>query len=285
MSFSDITERKWALDELLRYIEELQGAKDIIENKSRELQKVNDKLQESESQLKFLNASKDKFFSIIAHDLKNPLLALKDYSNSIVQEIDSLDKAEVKESLEFLSNSAESTFKLLENLLEWSRVQMGRMPYNPEFIDLGAVVNLNIDIQSVAAKNKDIKLVNQIKSEANIFADLNLSNTVIRNVLSNAIKFTPESGKIEIKITEEGEYFLLSIKDSGIGMSEETIEKIFNVGSIQTSYGTKGEKGTGIGLPLCKELMEINRGDIQAISKLGKGSTFLMYFPKKEAKK
>jgi two-component system sensor histidine kinase/response regulator len=244
-----------------------------------ELKRLNKKLKVSEDNLRNLNATKDKFFSIIAHDLKNPLGNFKDVTKLLHESYTDFTEEERIEYLELIKESSNSIYSLLENLLEWSKTQRGQIHYNPIHFEIYDIVNNTINLLHLAADNKKIELKNSIGSPSIVFGDANLLNTVIRNLISNSIKFTPVNGKVEINLNIDGIFNVVSIKDSGVGMSQSTIDKLFRIDVSVTTLGTAQETGTGLGLILCKEFVEIHKGKIWVESELGNGSTFFIKIP------
>ena len=261
----DVTENKKAEEQLKKYIREIASA--------------NSQLYKSEAELKKLNAAKDKFFSIIAHDLKSPFTSLIGLSDFILEDLEGLSKEEIKLFSSKINKSAKSVFALLENLLQWSRVQTGRMEYNPTVFDLYEMIEQNTNLLLGNAVKKNIDLVSEIPLNSKVYADLNMINSVVQNLISNAIKFTPNGGKIKISSKVSDHYVTISVKDDGIGIDKNDIEKLFKIDVHHTTAGTDNEKGTGLGLVLCKELINMNGGDISVESESGKGSTFKFTIP------
>ena len=243
-------------------------------------EELNSILKDKNSELELINATKDKFFSIIAHDLKNPIGSFKDVTNLMHDAHDHFSDEERKEFLELIKDSANNLYALLENLLEWSRSQSGDIKYNPTTVDLKKIAMLNADLLKLNLENKKIQLKNSISNDLNIEADPNLITTVVRNLLSNAIKFTPENGEIELGAIKNGVSTTFFVKDNGVGMDDKTKNKLFRIDETITSLGTNKEKGTGLGLILCKEFIEKHQGKIWVESELGKGSTFFFSIPK-----
>ncbi len=233
-------------------------------------------LRESEARLRELNATKDRFFSIIAHDLKNPLGSFKDASRLLFDEYDTFNEMDRKHFLEMIMNSSQQVYALLENLLDWIRSQRGLIQFNPVQVNLFSIAQNVLDLMYLTIDNKCIEYENIIPHDIMVMADINLVNTIIRNIISNAIKFTPENGKIIIGVEEisEEDMVKIYIKDSGVGMSQEILEKLFRIDQNVTQPGTANEKGTGLGLILCKEFVEKHGGNISVKSKAGKGSIF-----------
>jgi signal transduction histidine kinase len=238
------------------------------------LQAVNHTVQEQNLSLQELNATKDKFFSIISHDLKGPLNSLSSFSGLLINHADSLSKEEITMLAKDLDKNLKNLFALLENLLEWSRSQTGNIVFTPEVFDLNNLLEINKDLLAAQAQNKKITIANHSQQKINIHAHKHSVNTVIRNLVSNAIKFTPEGGKINIGTKVHGEHVVVTIADTGVGMSKEVQDKLFRIDTKHSTKGTADEKGTGLGLILCKEFIEKNGGRIWVESEVGKGSSF-----------
>jgi PAS domain S-box-containing protein len=270
----DITERKDAERAIHTFIDELQTHKKLLEDKAEELSVINYKLQESEYQLKNLNASKDKFFSIVAHDLRSPFHGLIGMSNILLEEYDELDKESVKTFLSNINNSTKNLFKLVENLLSWSRLQTGKLEFNPEKIDLFESVLYSINLLKANAENKQISLINKISQAVYVYADEKILISILENFISNAIKFSYTGGRIEISYEERGEDVFVHIQDWGVGISEDNKKLLFRLDTGFTTAGTNNEHGTGFGLLLCKDMVELLSGKISLQSQKGKGSTF-----------
>lgn len=249
---------------------ELKYSKDLINSQ-------NELLQKQVEELKELNATKDKFFSIIAHDLKNPFNALIGFSEMLLTYHEIKD-AEQREIIELIHGTSKQTFTLLENLLIWARSQSGRLTYQPENISLNDLVIQNYNLLKNAAMQKNIH-INIHQTHAKIYADTNMVNTVIRNLISNAIKFTPNNGNIEVINNLTGQFVYVSVKDSGVGISPEDINKLFRIDVNYSKPGTNEEQGTGLGLLLCKDFIEKNGGKIFVESEENKGSTFTFTLP------
>ncbi|HMV10502.1 MAG TPA: tetratricopeptide repeat-containing sensor histidine kinase [Cyclobacteriaceae bacterium] len=243
------------------------------------LQAANEKIMQQNVQLQQLNATKDKFFSIISHDLKGPLNSLTSFSGLLINYFDSLSKEEIQTLAKDLDKSLKNLFALLENLLEWSRSQTGAIEFKPAAFDLSELVQENIDLLTAQAAAKSITLHYEDPQPANVMAHKNSVTTVIRNLISNAIKFTPAGGTITLSVKSSADEALVSIADTGVGMSKEVIDKIFRIDAKHSTKGTADEKGTGLGLVLCKDFVEKNRGNIGVHSEEGKGSTFYFTLP------
>lgn len=249
---------------------------DITEKKQFEKEIIN-----KNKELAELNVSKDKFFSIIAHDLKSPFSGFLGLTKIMSDDISSFSVKELRHVSGLMQDSAKNLYALLENLLEWSRMQRGITNFEPEIYSLIQIVNNNIKIQSEVAHQKEIIFTNNVNSELEIFADLPMINGVFRNLLSNAIKFTPRNGRIEIGASKNNDasYIIVYIKDSGIGMDDYILEGLFNLSTNVSRKGTEEEPSTGLGLMLCKEFIEKHNGVIWAESEEGEGSTFFFSLP------
>ncbi len=234
-----------------------------------------DKLKTYSRELQELIASKDKFFSIVAHDLKSPFTALLGYSEVIANEYNEMSKNELRDFAQNMNDVAKKTFTLLENLLEWSRVQTGRMKYDPENLGVFQTVQQVLDLYIDNAKKKGVVLRNRVHPAHEINADANMIFTILRNLISNAIKFTKSDDEVTISSRDLGKLIEITVKDTGVGISKEDQEKLFRIDIHHSEIGTEQEKGTGLGLILCKELVEKNGGSIKIESQLGKGSSFI----------
>lgn len=236
-------------------------------------------LKKNEDALIEANNTKDKFFSIIAHDLKNPFSTLLGFSGMLIHDYDKFDDNTKKAFINDIHQSSEHMYDLLENLLNWSIMQTGGMKCEAQPINMAVIVDESVELLKKGAEEKGIALVSTLDSNTKVSADLNMVNTVVRNLLSNAVKFTEEGGEIRISSRENGDFQEITISDSGVGINAEDLGKLFMPGVRHTSYGTRSETGTGLGLILCKEFVEKNGGTIRAESKPGKGSSFIFTLP------
>lgn len=234
---------------------------------------------EIENSLKSLNASKDKFFSIIAHDLKSPFFSLSGLSEIIVTDFDTLSQAEIKEYVHLMNGKINKLLELVKNLLDWARLQRGKTPFNPQKLFVNEIIAENLNLLKDIASNKSILLMFDAPQSYETYADTNMINSVIQNLVTNAIKFTKPNGRIEVKETRQDGFVVISVKDDGVGMAAEYLEKIFKIDEHHTTIGTNNEEGSGLGLMLCKEFIEKNGGKIWAESELGRGSTFSFTLP------
>ncbi len=279
-SSKDITPRKKAEEEQINLLEELRNSRVWIEQEAIQLAILNEQLEESESKLKELNASKDKFFSIIAHDLKSPFLSLLGYCEILTNEFDVLSDDEKKESIAGIYELSNNSYKLLDNLLQWARIQIGKAEFNPELFNLLYELSPAILLYSQSAKNKHITIENRIERKTFIIADKNMLNTIIRNLISNSIKFCNRGGQIVISSAETSGFVEISVKDNGVGMDENQMCNLFSIDKNISTKGTANERGTGLGLLLSKEMIDKHGGKIWANSELGKGCEFKFTIPK-----
>ncbi len=245
-----------------------------------QLQAINQKVQEQNVALQELNATKDKFFSIISHDLKGPLNSLTSFSGLLINHTESLSKEEIQLLAKDLDKSVKNLFTLLENLLEWSRSQTGAIEFTPEQVNLTEVLQINKELLSAQASTKKINILFEPDEIRMVQVHKNSIHTVVRNLLSNAIKFTPEKGTIALTLTNQPTSILVAIADTGVGMEPEVLKKLFRIDTKHSTKGTANEKGTGLGLILCKEFVEKNGGTLWVESEVGKGSTFYFTLPR-----
>lgn len=242
-----------------------------------ERHKSENKLKEREKQLKDLNASKDKLFSIIAHDLRNPFNSILGFSELLKENLEKKEKSKVYVNI--INSSAKTTLILLNNLLNWAKSQTGQINYTNSKIILSSIIQEIIDVSNSQAKIKNIT-INKIKSdEIEVYANENMVKTILQNLISNAIKFTKSEGTINIAVISQQNQVEISISDNGVGINKDKLNLLFNVSSNPTSFGTEGEKGSGLGLVLCKEFVEILNGEIWVKSEVGKGSDFKFTLP------
>jgi signal transduction histidine kinase len=230
--------------------------------------------------LQTINAEKDKFFSIIAHDLKGPLSAFLGATQILSDEIQNMSLEEIKEITFNMKDSASNLYGLLENLLEWSRLKRGLMDFIPERLKVSQVITQSIEVLKESARKKSININYSFPEDLEIFADRHMLETVIRNLVSNAIKFTPAYGVVIISSYIKSDQSIeINVIDSGIGISPELRAKLFHISEKTSRQGTEGEPSTGLGLLLCKEFIEKHNGKIHVVSEPGNGSTFTFTLP------
>lgn len=247
---------------------------DITERKRAE-----EELRESEARLRELNATKDKFFSIIAHDLKSPFNSIIGFSNLLTRQIQEKDYKGIGRYAVIIQNSSQNAMSLLLNLLEWSRAQVGKMEFNLQYLDVVSLINEAIRLLEDAAVQKSITIYTELPSALFVYADKAMIATILRNLISNAIKFTDVGGEVVISAKQKPDELLITVSDNGVGISLDTIEKLFRIDQNHTTLGTSKEKGTGLGLILCKEFIEKHGGKIWVDSEVGKGSRFCFTIP------
>jgi PAS domain S-box-containing protein len=263
-------------------------ARDITDRKLAE-----DKLQVYSHELEELNTSKDKFFSVIAHDLKSPFQGLLGFTDILLEDFDLLQKEEIKNYVLNIRNASLNTYSLLENLLEWSRMQSGKMNFKPLQFKLANEVASVIDILNSNAIRKGISLTNLVDCKIEVRADQNMIHSVIQNLVSNAIKFSNSRGEVVVTsdIRQDNnpsrtpdsdsikKFILINVQDHGIGIPPEAISRIFSLTDHFSLNGTANEPGTGLGLILSKEMIELHGGELSVTSVPGKGSSFSFTLP------
>ena len=275
--------------EIVHQKEEILQQRDTIENQLRQLETALNKLQISEQELSELNEAKNKFFSIFAHDLRSPLNSLKGFSSLLANFADELSKEEIKNIALDLDKNINNSTKYLENLLTWARSQMNSIEFKPEILNLADCMTISTELLQVNAQTKQITLLKEVDKDLLIWADSNQFKTILTNLIANAIKFTEPKGTVTIKaepnFDEDKEnlldnFLIISVKDTGVGMPPNVLEKIFRIDTKHSTKGTQGESGTGLGLLLCKEFVEKNGGKIWVESQENRGTTF--YFTIKQ---
>jgi len=247
-----------------------------------ELKQAHDKISRQAESLRELNATKDKMFSVISHDLRAPLGGIKSMLD-LMYEDQSAEKKISPQSLNSLKNAADQTYNLLENLLYWSRSQRGKLVNNPEMINIYELVVENMELLQTMSENKKLEVKNQVDTQAEAWADRNMVKTVLRNLIINAIKFTREKGQITITSDYKDGLLEVSVGDNGVGIQKQNLEKILNMKEYYTTFGTKREKGSGLGLNLCIDFIRRNNGELYIDSDYGKGSTFTFTLAVKES--
>lgn len=251
-------------------------AMDITDKKNYE-----NTLRHKNEELEKVNRSKDKFFSIISHDLRSPLRHIRKLTQFLMEEIEELEPEEIVDFAKKTHLSAEQLNVLLENLLKWSQNQTGMIRCSPKNLYLNDSLNEVLSLLSDGMEKKHITIIKEIAEQCKIYADKDMLNSILNNLLSNALKFTPRDGSITVTGKCEGDFTSVSISDTGIGMSQEQAENLFSGELNQTYTGTEGERGTGLGLTLCKEFVETLGGQIVVSSSVGKGSSFIFSLPQK----
>lgn len=239
-------------------------------------------IKENEIHLKEVNATKDKLFSIIAHDLRSPFNGILGFSDLLIENIKDIELAESEKYLRIIKSSAQNTLVLLDNLLNWAKLQTGQITFKPQRISLSPIISDTIELSKTSAIGKGI-LISQNKLDGiEVYADKNMLEIVLRNLISNAIKFTHSGGRIDVLVERKQNGVEIAISDNGVGINKETINKLFCIETNKTTTGTENEKGSGLGLILCKELVEKHGGEIWVESVLNKGSVFKFMLPMKK---
>jgi PAS domain S-box-containing protein len=282
----DITKLKKIENQLRKKSEDLQETNRLLEGRQKEILIQSEALAVQTQNLLMINAeldrlnrTKDKFFSIIAHDLRNPFNAIIGFCELLRNDFNEIDNHQKLNLLELINVSSQTAYNLLENLLEWARTQTDKIHYNPEDFDLSETAKAVVDLHLVIARKKGVKMKNQIGENTLVHADKNMIGTVLRNLVSNAIKFSNPNGDIILSVKQKSEMLEVNIADGGVGMNRESLGKLFRIDTYYSTSGTMGESGTGLGLIICKEFVEKNNGRIRAASSEGSGTTmtFTLY--------
>jgi PAS domain S-box-containing protein len=276
-ALDEINEKDKTHTKLISQHLEIQEAFAAVSEKNLEIEKQKLQLQE-------LVATKDKFFTILAHDLINPFSLLLGYTSLLSEKIESYSIEETKEMINLLNKTTQQTYDLLQNLLQWAKSQTGKIILRPEIIKIKSIIESNIALLKSNIDHKSIHVENNVQDGSFVFADENMINTIVRNLLSNAIKFTSKNGKIIFTtVTDKNEqkgFVTVCISDTGVGMDKETLSNLFKVEKSTTTIGTDKEKGTGLGLIICYEFVEKMGGKIWVESETGKGSKFFFTLPR-----
>lgn len=263
-----------------RLVREKRVLEDKIGERTAEIARKNASLTRQKDELNALNAMKDTFFSILAHDLKNPFSSLYALSKVVVENYEQMEEEEKLTSLRKINQSSELIYNLLENLLTWSRSQRGDIDHTPEDFNLTPLVEVNLNLHRIPAEKKGISFVSELPDYLGVRADREMTNTVLRNLVNNAVKYSHPGGVIEVKVQELPDFMEVMVRDQGTGISPGNVEKIFRIDAKYKSPGTEGEKGTGLGLILCKDFVEKNGGEIRVESLEGKGTSFIFTIPR-----
>ncbi|MBC7920384.1 MAG: HAMP domain-containing histidine kinase [Ferruginibacter sp.] len=248
-----------------------------IQQQKTAIETQRDEMEEESRKLEGLNTTKDKFFSIVAHDLRGPINSLLSFSNLLANGLPTMSNREIQLIAQELNKAVNNTSRLTENLLTWARLQMDSLGYYPSSVDLNKVLEDNLSLFSVAARQKGIHLEATPHPGLNVHADESQLRFILRNLTANALKFTHAEGTVRIRTQTENAMVKISVEDNGVGIKPEIVDKIFRIDAKHSTPGTAGEKGTGLGLVLCKEFVEKNGGSLQVSSEPGKGSVFTFY--------
>jgi len=244
-----------------------------------ELQIRNEQLQRSEKYLREANETKDTFFSILGHDLRTPFNGLLGLTEILIESIDTLSRDDILDFSKEIKRSAEAVYNLLENLLNWSRFQRNIMVFQPKEFQFFPFITKIFMLYQAQVEQKNINIYLKGPQDITVYADMDMLDAIIRNLVSNALKFTHDGGSVTLSAQRQDNQFIIKIKDTGIGIPEETLPNLFRIDKKTSTTGTSKESGFGLGLPICKDLVEKHDGTIEVSSAEGKGSTFVLTFP------
>jgi PAS domain S-box-containing protein len=273
-TLEDISDRHQEEDLLAQQAEVLRSRKEQLEHRAVELSTLNEQLRKTEQELRQINASKDTFFSILAHDLRSPFATIMGFSDLLLADIESLTKDELKDVALQINKTTHHVYNLLNNLLAWSRIQTGGLDCQPIKVDLWETVINTVNMFMVHAIKKRIDVRNTVPVRLYAWADKTMLESILQNLISNAIKFTHEGGEVTIAASESEHGIDITVADNGMGMKDEQIARLFKINHQISTPGTAKEKGTGLGLILCHELVRILGGTIWVESHIGKGTVF-----------
>ena len=251
------------------------NVRDITDHKLKEQE-----LLASQERLSEANKTKDRFFSIIGHDMKGPFNSIVGFSDILLDQLANEDYEGVESYARIIHESSQRAMNLLNNLLEWSRAQTGKIQYSPEYIEFVSLANEVIDLMKDCALEKSITVNHKLPHDLPILADKSMIKAILRNLISNAVKFTDEGGEITVLSNVDSEYITISVVDNGVGIKPENVKKLFRIDYSFSTPGTNDETGTGLGLLLCKEFVEMHGGKLWVESVYGSGSTFKFTIPK-----
>ncbi len=266
-------------NEIIDYNTRLKNMNSSLFQEKEKVDDLNEKLRRSEKTLKELNETKDKFFSIISHDLRSPFASIVSFSRIMKRDINNLSMGELQELVLELDKSVLKINSLLDNLLQWSRSQTGKIRYEPSQFRLKEIVSDNMTLFAAYASEKGIEMVDNTDDELNVYGDVNMIDTILRNLISNALKYTDRGGIVTLDSNTINNMVEISVTDTGVGISEDDQKKLFRTNSLHTTFGTRDEKGSGLGLLLCEEFVKKHGGNISLKSELNKGSVFSFTIP------
>ena len=273
------------IDENLRLESETKGEDlffdelGLLEKKAENLLDYTDKLKKTKEQLKESNSKKDKFFNIIAHDLRAPFNSILGLTEMLKLEAEELSPEEVADFASRIHDNSKNVLEMVEDLLNWARMQTNHIEYNPKIINMSDVVFDTLYLLKLEAASKGIKIKSDMEEDIFAYGDQNMISLVLRNLVSNAIKFTNGNGTIIISVSAVGDKVKVSVHDDGVGIKRENLKKILAIDEHYTKLGTNNEKGTGLGLILCREFLSKNNSQLLINSTFGKGSTFSFELP------
>jgi signal transduction histidine kinase len=267
--------------ELNKKSEELKSAKDLVENKNKEIALLNDKLRGYEKTIDGLRNVNNKVFSILSHDLRSPFNGLLGFTNFLSRDIETFTNDQIKMFADGITISARALLELIDDLFNWAKLERGDTTYKPMDVELNYIISEIFYLIKAHSDSKEIKLFNNIPKNTFVFADLYMIKTVLQNLIYNAVKFTSNGGEIKVdagKDTEDS--IVILIEDNGVGIQKQYLKNLFKANSFFTTRGTANEKGSGLGLVLCKELLKRNNGKISVESEPGKGTSFFITLPR-----
>jgi len=270
-----------ALEESNKQLEQREAH---IRKQANKLEDQAEKLKITNQELEKLNATKDRFFSIIAHDLRNPINAILGFSELLSVNYEDISDEKKIELNKIIYQSTKNVYNLLENLLQWSRSQTNRIKFEPTSFDISGIVNENLILTKPNIRKKSLIINTELKGDNTIYADKNMTGAILRNLLTNSIKFSNPLGEITISSARKNGFLEISVADKGIGMTGEVAKNLFRIDSAHSTYGTSGEKGTGLGLIICKEFIDKHGGEISVETEPNKGSVFTFTLPCTEDK-
>ena len=268
-----------AMHQLNRVVIDLQ--RDLIK-KTHELENTLSQLQKVNDELTILNANKNRFIQILGHDLKSPFTTLLGFSGLLLENLHAYDMDRIEDLIKIINKTSHQTFKLLEDLLLWSKAHSDRIPFEPVDIEFRTICQQVVESLMSNAMAKNIRITIQDNDVSTVYADEQMLKTILRNLISNAIKFTHRNGEIFIRVDKDQSSTIITVTDNGVGIAHEQIDKIWDITIDYTTEGTANEKGTGLGLLLCKEFVEKHGGSIWVDSEPGKGSSFRFALPIQE---
>lgn len=261
-------------------VDEMEIEKSVIEGNLAEIKELTKKLEEAEQQVEKLNANKNKYFSILSHDLKSPFNSLIGFSDILVEDFDDLSKEEIKKYADIISVSTHNLYNLIDNIVQWSKLQRNTIEFVPAIINLRSEVIYVFDLLSINAAKKNITLVNKVNPDIKLLADKSMLHSTLQNLILNAIKYTNKDGRVVVEASDKKLFTEIIIADTGVGIKKENIEKLFRVEKSFSTKGTENEQGTGLGLIIVKEMVEKHGGKIKVSSVEGKGTAFFIEYPK-----
>jgi len=255
----------------------------MLKHKNHELEELNDRLTKYSEELNELNRTKNRLISIISHDLKNPFHSLIGFSDLLVREAERFSEEGKLSFYKSINDTSKKAFELLQNLLDWTRLQTAEIPFNPTDLHVTETIRSALGLLNSHIRDKGIAMQADVSEDTIVYADSRMFETVLRNIVSNAVKYTPFGGKISISAQDQNEVIQFDVEDTGVGMDEEQVANLFNVDKKASRPGTNNELGTGFGLILCREFVKKNGGELTVESSPGKGSTFSFTVPKRRS--